>query len=164
MPKTLSFHPSPSKLPEAARARVAGSLNERLADGLDLHAQIKVAHWNVKGPHFSSLHPLFESFAISLATFTDAIAERVVTLGVLAKGTARHVAATSRLPEYPQETTAGLAHVKLLSERIELFLDGLRATRAIAEEEKDTDTVDLLTGIVTEFEKNAWFLRATLEG
>ena len=26
----------------------------------------------------------------------------------------------------------------------------------------DTDTVDLLTGVVTEFEKNAWFLRATL--
>jgi DNA-binding ferritin-like protein len=26
------------------------------------------------------------------------------------------------------------------------------------------DTVDLLTGMVTEFEKNGWFLRASLEG
>jgi len=27
----------------------------------------------------------------------------------------------------------------------------------------DTDTVYLLTGIITEFEKHAWFLRASLE-
>jgi len=32
----------------------------------------------------------------------------------------------------------------------------------IAERAGDTDTVDLLTGIVTEFEKNAWFLGAML--
>ena len=163
MPKTLSLHSSPSRLPEGARSRVAAALNERLADGLDLHSQIKVAHWNVKGPQFAALHPLFETFAISMAAFTDAIAERAVTLGALATGTARHVAAVSRLPEYPQETTRGLDHVKLLAERIEVFLEGLRASRAVAEEEKDTDTVDLLTGIVSEFEKNAWFLRASLE-
>ncbi len=163
MPKALALHASPSTLPEPARGRIAAVLNDRLADALDLHSQIKVAHWNVKGPHFAALHPLFESFAVSLAGFGDAIAERAVTLGALAKGTARHVAASSRLPDYPQETTRGLEHVRLLCERIEAFLEGLRATRAVAEEEKDVDTVDLLTTIVTEFEKNAWFLRATLQ-
>ena len=38
----------------------------RLADGLDLHSQIKVAHWNIKGPHFATLHPLFETFAVTV--------------------------------------------------------------------------------------------------
>ena len=28
--------------------------------------------------------------------------------------------------------------------------------------EGDTDTVDLLTGVISEFEKHTWFLRATL--
>ncbi len=51
----------------------------------------------------------------------------------------------------------------LLADRIEAYLDGLRASRDLADGLGDGDTVDLLTQIVTEFEKNAWFLRATAE-
>jgi signal transduction histidine kinase len=36
-------------------------------------------------------------------------------------------------------------------------LDGLRETRAAVEQLGDTDTVDLVTGIVSELEKSAWF-------
>ncbi len=154
---------SPSSLPQDARRKLAAALNARLADGLDLHGQVKVAHWNVKGPLFPSLHPLFEQFAVSLAGFTDAIAERAVTLGGEATGTARHVAAASTLPELPGGVVRGLDLVTLLADRIEAFLAGLRETRALAEGLDDGDTVDLLTQIVTEFEKNAWFLRATAE-
>jgi starvation-inducible DNA-binding protein len=153
---------SPSKLPEDKRARIVESLNARLADGLDLHSQIKVAHWNIKGPQFPSLHPLFETFAISLAAFNDAVAERAVTLGGRAFGTARHVAGASRLAEYPQETSRDVEHVKLLADRIESYLEGMRESRSLAEQALDTDTVDLLTQIVTEFEKHDWFLRASL--
>jgi starvation-inducible DNA-binding protein len=159
----MTMYQSPSQLPEAARVQVADALNARLADGIDLHSQIKVAHWNIKGPQFASLHPLFETFAVSLAAHNDEIAERTVTLGARAYGTARHVAAASALPEYPQETTRDLEHVRLLADRIEKYLVGLRASRRSAEEVADTDTVDLLTGIVSEFEKHAWFLRASLE-
>jgi starvation-inducible DNA-binding protein len=154
---------SPSPLNEAARVALVATLNERLSDGLDLHSQIKVAHWNIKGPNFAALHPLFETFAVSLANHNDAIAERAVTLGGKAYGTARHVAKSSRLPEYPGETTRDLEHVALLAERIESYLGGLRESRSVAEKQGDTDSVDLLTGIVTEFEKHAWFLRASLE-
>ena len=159
----MKFYKSPSPLPEAARAAVSETLNKRLVDGLDLHSQIKVAHWNIKGPHFSALHPLFETFAVSLANHNDTIAERAVTLGGRAFGTARHVAANSKLPEYPQETSRDLEHVKLLADRIETYLNGLRESRGVAEEHKDTDSVDALTAVITEFEKHAWFLRASLE-
>ena len=154
---------SPSTLPETARATIADTLNARLADGLDLHSQIKVAHWNVKGPQFPSLHPLFETFAVGVAEHNDSIAERAVTLGGLAYGTTRHVAKSSRLAEYPQETTRDLEHVRLLAERFEMYLQGMRESRGVAEQHGDTDTVDLLTGIITEFEKHTWFLRASLE-
>ncbi|MBM4442107.1 MAG: DNA starvation/stationary phase protection protein Dps [Candidatus Rokubacteria bacterium] len=158
------MYKSPSTLSEKARGAIAESLNARLADGLDLHGQIKVAHWNIKGPQFPSLHPLFETFAVSLAEHNDEIAERAVTLGALAAGTARHVAKTSRLPDYPQDTTRDLEHVRLLADRFDTYLGGLRETRGVAEQQGDTDTVDLLTGIITEFEKHTWFLRASLEG
>ncbi|MBJ6765431.1 DNA starvation/stationary phase protection protein Dps [Myxococcaceae bacterium JPH2] len=159
----MSLYKSPSPLPEQARTALSQTLNERLADGLDLHSQIKVAHWNIKGPQFAALHPLFETFAVSLANHNDSIAERAVTLGGRAYGTSRHVAKASRLAEYPQETSRDLEHVKLLAERIEVYLAGLRESRKLAEGQLDTDTVDLFTGIITEFEKHAWFLRASLE-
>lgn len=157
------MYKSPSHLSESARQAVAASLNERLVDGLDLHSQIKVAHWNIKGPGFAALHPLFETFAIGLAAHNDAIAERAVTLGGKAFGTARHVAGNSRIPEYPPDVTRDLEHVKLLAERIEAHLVGLRASRGVAEAQADTDSADLLTAVIGEFEKHAWFLRASLD-
>lgn len=158
------MYKSPSHLSESARQAVSQSLNELLANGLDLHSQIKVAHWNIKGPGFAALHPLFETFALGLAAHNDSVAERAVTLGAKAYGTARHVATHSKIPEYPQETTRDLEHVKLLAERIEQYLVQSRAARTVAEQQADTDTVDLITAVISEFEKHAWFLRASLEG
>jgi starvation-inducible DNA-binding protein len=155
---------TPSRLAEPARVAIADALNARLADGIDLHSQIKVAHWNIKGPHFAALHPLLDTFATALAGHNDEIAERAVTLGARAYGTARHAAKQSRIPEYPADTTRDLEHVKLLAERIETYLEGLRDARGVAEKHGDTDTVDLVTQIASGWEKNAWFLRASLEG
>lgn len=154
---------SPSPLSEESRVRVARALNEALADGLDLHSQIKVAHWNIKGPQFAALHPLFETFAVGLAAHNDAMAERAVTLGGRAFGTARHVAKSSRLAEYPAEASRDMDHVRLLADRIEQYLSGVRSARGVAETAGDTDTVDLFTQVITLFEKHAWFLRASLE-
>ena len=155
---------SPSPLPEKDRAALVAALNARLADGLDLHSQIKVAHWNIKGPHFATLHPLFETFAIALAAFNDQVAERAITLGGIAHGTTRHVARASTLAEYPEGTTKDLVHVELLAARIEQYLTGVRAARKLAAERGDDDTEGLLTSVVTAFETHAWFLRATLGG
>ena len=156
------MYKTPSHLPETARAELVRALNEILADGLDLHSHLKVAHWNLRGPQFPALHPLFEQLAIALANHNDAVAERAVTLGGLAVGTARAVAKTSRLAEYPGDTQRDLDHVRLLADRIETYLGGVRGARAVGEAHQDVDTVDLLTGVISELEKNAWFLRATL--
>ena len=153
---------SPSPLPAETRRAICQALLPVLTDGIDLHSQIKVAHWNIKGPQFAALHPLLDQFATDLQGKNDTLAERVVTLGSLAVGTSRHVAAHSRLQDYPQDVTRDLEHVKLLAERIGAYLAGVRAARAAALEHADDDTVDVLTGIVTMFEKHAWFLHATL--
>ena len=153
---------TPSHLPEDTRRQISDALNARLADGLDLHSQIKVAHWNIKGPQFPALHPLFETFAVDLANFNDAVAERAVTLGGRAYGTTRHVAAKSKLGDYPQDTVRDSDHVKLLADRFDSYLGGVRESRGLAEKLGDTDTADLFTQVVTAFEKHAWFLQASL--
>lgn len=162
-PQETHMYRSPSRLPEAARSQIADALSGTLADGLDLHSQIKVAHWNVKGPHFAAFHPLFEGFATALATVNDEVAERAVTLGARVAGTARTVARASRLTELPAEVVRDLELAGQLAERIDQYLDGARAARGVAEKAGDQDTQDLLTGIVEQFEKNGWFLRASLE-
>lgn len=152
----------PAHLGADARAAIAAALRATLTDAIDLYTQTKVAHWNVKGAHFAALHPLFDTFATALAGFVDQLAERVLVLGELAVGTARHVAGNSRLEDYPQDVTRDLDHVALLLARFDAFLRGAVAARTVADEHDDQDTADLLTGIVEEFDKNAWFLRSTL--
>lgn len=44
------MYKSPSRLPEEARQKLIDALNARLADGLDLWTQIKVAHWTSRVP------------------------------------------------------------------------------------------------------------------
>ncbi len=146
---------TPSTLSADARKQVCDALRAVLADGLDLYTQLKVAHWNIKGPHFAALHPLFDTFATDQAANNDAVAERVRTLGHLAIGTAKHVAQHSRLKDYPQELTKDLEHVAQLADRIGTHLEGMRQAR-------DEDTFDLLTGQIEQFEKHAWFLHSTL--
>ncbi len=63
-----------------------------------------------------------------------------------------------------QDATRDMEHVKLLADRIEAYLIALRESREIANDTGDTDTADLLTSIITEFEKHDWFLRASLDG
>jgi len=73
------------------------------------------------------------------------------------------VARASRIPDYPVDAVRDLDTVSQLADRIEAYLEGVRKARDVADGKGDQDTVDLLTGVVEEFEKNAWFLRATLE-
>jgi starvation-inducible DNA-binding protein len=155
---------TPSHLPAPARQAVCKALNDVLTDGIDLYTQLKVAHWNIKGPQFVALHPLFDQIATDQAANNDEIAERVLTLGHLAVGTARHVAKHSRLPDYPQDLTQDMQHVALLAERIGSYLAGVRAARDVASEHGDEDSVDLVTGMIEQFEKHAWFLHATTGG
>jgi len=153
---------SPSNLPPETRTKISTALLPVLTDGIDLHSQIKVAHWNIKGPQFAALHPLFDQFATDLQLQNDELAERIRTLGSLAVGTARHVAKNSRLADYPQDVTKDMEHVALLADRIGTFLNGARQARASAVEFGDDESVDALTTTITMFEKHAWFLHASL--
>jgi starvation-inducible DNA-binding protein len=158
----MTMKNTPSPLSDKARKAITEALRAVLTDGLDLYTQLKVAHWNIKGAHFAALHPLFDQFATDQAANNDDVAERILTLGHLAVGTARHVARHSRLDDYPQDVTKDLEHVGLMAARIGGHLDGLRAAREVAKKHADEDTFDLLTGMVEQFEKHAWFLHATL--
>ena len=150
-------------LSEETRTRVANYLNERLADAIDLGAQTKHAHWNVKGPNFIALHELFDKVAENVEDHVDELAERITTLGGTAYGTLAAAARSTSLKPYPEEITEGLAHVEALSASLADF--GKKVRRGIQQtgDWGDADTADLLTGISRDVDKYVWFLEAHLQ-
>jgi starvation-inducible DNA-binding protein len=129
------------------RSEMNALMNQRLADAVDLHRQMKQAHWNVKGPGFIGLPELFDKAARSVATYVDMIAERIVQLGGVARGTVRVSAALSILDEYPLVIVDGPAHVGAVARALSTFGRDARSTINEATERNDTDSADLFTEI-----------------
>lgn len=149
-------------LPAKVRVEVTELLNARLADAIDLGAQGKHAHWNVKGPNFIALHELFDKVAESIEEQIDSLAERITALGGRARGTIASVARKSTLKPYPEDISEGLAHVDALSAALADYGAKLRAAIETADRLGDADTADLFTGISRETDKYLWFLEAHL--
>src|SRR4029453_15727829 len=99
-------------IPPEIRLYVVQLLNQTLACTVDLRSQIKQACWNVKGHDLVLLHALFATMATELDTYTDLVAERLVVLGGVARGTARTAVRHSPLPEYPGGIMDGDPHVR----------------------------------------------------
>jgi starvation-inducible DNA-binding protein len=73
----------------------------------------------------------------------------------------RQVAARSRLPELPPGVPPR-EELRLLTERFEVFLANARDTRDALAAQQDHATSALVHTLIEEFERHAWFLRATL--
>ena len=149
-------------LAAATRTRMVKLLNARLADAIDLNAQVKHAHWNVKGPNFIALHELFDDVAENVEQHVDTIAERATALGGTAQGTLAAVARASSLRPYPASISEGLAHVKALAAVLADFGAKVRAGIDEAAKAGDAGTSDLFTGVSRDVDKYLWFLEAHL--
>lgn len=145
------------------RIQVVEALNQTLADTTDLQTQTKHAHWNVKGPQFQQLHELFDEQARILAEHADVVAERATALGGHAMGTVRMAAATSQLPEYPEDVVEGLNCVAALADRFASHGEHLREGVTLAQELGDEDTADLYIDLSREVDKQLWFLEAHVQ-
>jgi starvation-inducible DNA-binding protein len=149
-------------LPANTRSKVIELLNARLADAIDLGAQSKHAHWNVKGPNFIALHELFDKVAENVEEHIDTLAERVTALGGTAHGTIAAVSRGTSLRAYPEDISEGLAHVDALSAALADFGAKVRAAIDAAARLGDADSADLFTGISRDNDQYLWFLEAHL--
>jgi starvation-inducible DNA-binding protein len=156
------MYPTRNDLAESVRAAMIPLLNRRLADAIDLQLQAKQAHWNVRGPHFYSLHKLFDEVVDQAVEFGDEIAERVAALGGVAEGTLGAVAPRSSLPPYSLTLRDGRDHVEALATALAAF--GKQARSAIDEADAagDADTADLFTQVSRQTDKLLWFVEAHL--
>lgn len=159
----MTEHPTRNSLPARARTRLVALLNERLAEGIDLAAAAKQAHWNAKGAHFIALHELFDKVYEGVTDHVDTIAERITALGGQALGTVQAVGKASSLEAYPTGLGDGLAHVAALADRVADYGARVRKSISKAGELGDEGTADLFTGVSRDLDKTLWFLEAHLQ-
>ena len=159
---TQGLSPVRIDIPLEIRLYVIQLLQQTLACTLDLRSQLKQACWNVKGHDVVLLQALFATMATELDAHTDLVAERLVVLGGVARGTVRTAATHSRLPEYPGALMDGDAHVRALTECFASYATALRADIAHATEVEDAGSAALYTDISRGVDKRLGFLEAYL--
>jgi starvation-inducible DNA-binding protein len=156
----VTIYDTRNNIPEASRAKLNVLMNGRLASAIDLQLQMKQAHWNVKGPYFISLHKLFDEVDEAIESYVDLIAERIVQLGGIAKGTIRVTASLTQLPEYPLSISEGGDHVNAVANALAVFAKDTRIMIDEANDLDDVNSADLFTEVSRGIDKWLWFVEA----
>ncbi|WP_375770526.1 DNA starvation/stationary phase protection protein Dps [Archangium gephyra] len=156
--------PSHINLPRESRAELIDLLNVCLATSIDLHWQVKQAHWNIRGRDFISRHELFDEVADHVRKQADEFAERAGALGGYAQGTIRLSVKNSELDEYDLSAVNGDDHVRVLVDRMSVYASTLRGGIQRAGDLNDPVTEDLLTQTLGQVEQDLWFLESHLYG
>lgn len=146
---------------EKDRAAIAEGLSRLLADSYTLYLKTHNFHWNVTGPMFQTLHLLFETEYVELATAVDLIAERIRALGYPAPGTYAEFARLSSIKD-AQGVPKAEDMIRELVEGQEAVVRTARAVFPLVERASDEPSADLLTQRMQVHEKNAWMLRSLL--
>jgi starvation-inducible DNA-binding protein len=147
-------------LSENIRAQSVEFLNKHLAAAIDLHAQVKQAHWNVRGPSFIAIHELFDKVSVDVENYSDLIAERAGGLGGTAYGTIQVVAERSFLVPYPLGIADEQQHVFAVSATLAAFGQSVREAIGQAATFGDVDTADLFTEISRGVDQQLWFVES----
>lgn len=152
--------PTQNSLPEQIRGQSIDLLNKHLAAAIDLHAQLKQAHWNVRGPAFIAIHELFDRISVEAEAMSDVIAERVGGLGGVAKGTLQVAAERSFLPPYLLGVGQEEMHLGAIAAALAAFGTSVRGAIGEATAFGDVDTADLFTEVSRTTDKQLWFIES----
>lgn len=144
------------------RKAIAAELAKLLADTYTLYLKTQNFHWNVTGPHFTSLHLLFEQQYTELAGAVDEIAERIRALGELAPGGFASYSKLSTITDSPENLPAEKMIEQLVLDQ-ETIVKNANTVFAVAEKANDQPTIDLMTRRMEVHEKAAWMLRSLVE-
>jgi len=150
-------------LTDAKKTKVIGILQHQLYTAIDLHLQLKAAHWNVQGMHFIQLHELFDDMTDKARDWADKLAERIATLGGEVKAGTADIQVNSQLQPYSAKDRSGKAQVTLVSNALAEFANGCREAIDLSGKAGDAVTEDLFTGIAGEADLQLWFAEAHLK-
>ncbi len=154
------MHPTRNTLPEEIRTKSVALLNKHLAASIDLHAQMKQAHWNVRGPSFIAIHELFDKVSEEVELYSDLMAERARGLGGAAHGTVQIAATNSFLVPYPLDVADAAEHIFAVAGALAAFGQSVREATATMTAFGDADTADMFTQVSRGIDQQLWFVES----
>ena len=135
------------------------NLNQLLADTITLRDLYKKHHWQVSGPTFYQLHLLFDKHFNEQGELTDAIGERIQSLGGVSIVMAHDVAEMTLITRPPRGRDEVAVQLGRLLHAHEIVLEESRAMARQAAEAGDDGTNDLLVSeVIRTNELQAWFV------
>jgi len=145
-----------------AELNVAAVLNQQVANWTVLYMKLHHFHWNVKGPHFFTLHQKFEELYSEAAGHIDALAERILGIGGKPVAKLSDCLQLASVSEAVGEETAEQMVTSLVRDYA-ILVDELKLAREVAEQAGDEATSDMLLGVQSGLEKHLWMLKAFLQ-
>ncbi|MCW5945801.1 MAG: DNA starvation/stationary phase protection protein [Fimbriimonadales bacterium] len=154
---------TPSILESEAVAHISQSLAALTADVIALYVKTKNYHWHVTGPHFRSLHLLFDEQAAELIAMVDILAERARKIG---GKTIHSISEISRLQRIADDNDPIVRPEEMLkrlrNDNLELA-KRMNETKSICERASDAATSAVLDEFIDQAERRVWFLDASIE-
>nr|WP_276517643.1 Dps family protein [Brevibacillus reuszeri] len=143
-------------------ATVTNLLNKQVANWTVLYTKLHNFHWNVKGPHFFTLHQKFEELYTEAAGHIDTLAERVLSIGGKPVATLSASLQTASIAEAQGNETAEQM-VETVVRDFAILLEETKLAMEAAEQAGDEATADMLLAIRSGLEKHVWMLQAFLQ-
>lgn len=148
-------------LPDDQVEKILHLLNELLASYQVHFQRLRGFHWNLKGHYFFYLHEEFEKLYEDAYEKIDEIAERVTTLGgqaISGMGACLEVSVLDDNNDFPNTETM----MKIvLEDQLQLIVK-MRELIGVCSEAGDEGSVDLMGGMLSSLEKQAWMVRSWL--
>ena len=140
---------------------IAEKLNILLANYSVFYQNTRGAHWNIKGDQFFVLHPKFEDLYDNLVLKIDEIAERILTLGHVPNHNYSDYLKVSTIKE-SKEVHNGKKCIEDILNSFKVVIDLQRELLEITDKANDEGTNALVSGYITEQEKDVWMYNAYL--
>jgi starvation-inducible DNA-binding protein len=148
-------------LDEAKCKKLAGLLNELLANYSIFYQNTRGYHWNIKGEKFFELHLKFEELYNDLLLKVDEVAERILTLG----STPNHNYTDYRKVSSVKESTQVSDGMRAVAEVLDSFKTIITLQRELlsfSAEAGDEGTNALMSDYIRAQEKLVWMYSAFL--
>jgi starvation-inducible DNA-binding protein len=141
---------------------VSRHLNRLLTSYNIYYQNLRNFHWHVRGKSFFDLHGLFEEYYNEAKEQIDDIAERILTIGHKPDTSLQTYLDKAEIHESSDLLRDGEMARHILYNQGEL-IKIMRASIKEAASVEDEGTVDVISGMLSKMEKNAWLLHSWAE-
>ena len=138
---------------------IVKNLNTFLSDLAVFYRKLQNYHWNIKGPHFFTLHEKLENYYDEINEQIDIVAEHILMLGYEPLGTMKDYLAITSIKEAKNEKVNDNIVIENLVEDYTILLQEANKIKKLADDKEAYATSSLIDDNISNYMKNLWMLK-----